>query len=533
MSRWKLPAAMVSLTAMLAAVIVLCSPYFPVVGGAMEIEALWAIEDTRQESEKPLVTALENNGVPLGYDEQSNTFYCNLGLENGEEWPQLHLTAPGAKGVELCFVDDYTYDFCSDAIAQGYAYELFAYTDAEYSYFNIVFTGLPTVSLYTQDEVALNEQAGHVQIGGVDAGLDCEGMIRLRGDASLIESQKVGYRVSFACGRREGGQNVPGMGVMKKFNLIALAFDDTQMHDKLSWDVYDLITPKEAAFSGRRTQYVELFVNNEYVGLYLMQEPFDYQKEIAKSASAAPLTDSLYRTAVIERVRDNAVLEWEMGTGYELFYAADSADPFEPLKDFITVREQEDDALFETQVLEWIDMESLMRYVVMLQAGGMVDNVQNNMFIWAHYENGKRVYRFIPWDMDRTWGMNAGEDNEHWSVCPIADRMLNLNVGGSREILLRVWRQLKEKAYNLETVTGLIRSYEHQLNDSGAMRRNAERWGGASPMADGYEILAFCEMRFDLFERVLMQMNESDAPISFLSDDEYWDWNVYVKMRID
>jgi len=115
----RLALGMMLLVGVTAAVVLLASPYAPVVAPCREIEEIWAIEDARQESETPLVTALEMNGMPLGYDAESNTFYCTLGME-GEEWPEIHLTAPGAKGVSLCFVDDYTYDWRQDAVRDGY-----------------------------------------------------------------------------------------------------------------------------------------------------------------------------------------------------------------------------------------------------------------------------------------------------------------------------------------------------------------------------------------------------------------------------
>ena len=109
--RGRLLLAMLACAAMLAGVVIYGSPYAPVIGPVAEIEAIWAIEDTRTESEMPLVTALENHGARLGYDAAENTFYCPIGLETGDEWPDIHLTAPGAKNVQLDFVDDYSYDW--------------------------------------------------------------------------------------------------------------------------------------------------------------------------------------------------------------------------------------------------------------------------------------------------------------------------------------------------------------------------------------------------------------------------------------
>ena len=156
-ARLRLLLGMAALLGAAAAAVLLASPYAPVVEPCRDIEDIWAIEDAREESDTPLVTALDNNGQALGYDAASNTFYCTLGLGHEEDWPQLHLTAPGANGVSLCFVDDYTYDWCADAIRDGWAYQILAYTDDAYSYASLVFTGLPIISLETQEALRPHE----------------------------------------------------------------------------------------------------------------------------------------------------------------------------------------------------------------------------------------------------------------------------------------------------------------------------------------------------------------------------------------
>ncbi|MBQ9741325.1 MAG: hypothetical protein IJV91_10360, partial [Kiritimatiellae bacterium] len=73
--RLKLLGAILALGAAMVCAVLTGSPYAPVVAPApQEIETIWDIEDVRQESEKPLVTALENHGVPLSYSEAENRF---------------------------------------------------------------------------------------------------------------------------------------------------------------------------------------------------------------------------------------------------------------------------------------------------------------------------------------------------------------------------------------------------------------------------------------------------------------------------
>ena len=212
--RLKLMAGILAMTALLAGTVLFFSPYAPEVGPMMEIEEIWAIEDAREESDVPLVTALENNGMRLGYDAQENTFYCTLGMGHEEAWPDIHLTAPDAKGVSLCFVDDYGYDWCGDAIRDGVAYQIMAYTEEEFWYTQIVFTGLPLVCLKADEPISLEEQIGYAAVSGYGfSPIQTDAWIRKRG-ASTLGEPKEGYKVEFA-GNSRGGKiehDVPGIG---------------------------------------------------------------------------------------------------------------------------------------------------------------------------------------------------------------------------------------------------------------------------------------------------------------------------------
>lgn len=114
------------------------------VGTITDIEDCWEIEDTRTPSESPMISAMRNGNSPLGYDAASNTFYCTLGMNTQDVWPELSLFADSSdSSLQIAWVDNYAYDSCEDAIREGYRYELIAYTDQVYDYFGIVFTGLP------------------------------------------------------------------------------------------------------------------------------------------------------------------------------------------------------------------------------------------------------------------------------------------------------------------------------------------------------------------------------------------------------
>lgn len=522
MKKWKLIAAMLALCALMTVTVFLGSAYAPVVGPCREIEELWAIEDEREESAQALVTALENHGVPLAYDGESNTFYCTLGLENGTEWPEIHLTAPGAKrGTTICFADDYTYDWCDEAIREGYSYQLMAYTDSEYAYFNLVFTGLPLVMLEADGEIGTQDVSAQVVMSqwGKEA-VRGSALAHVRGDGSLAIEKK-GYKVKFVRGANRRGSavySVPGLGDTDEFILLAMAFDETLLRDRLSWAMASLAPTQNDAFAAKKTQYVELFAGHAYRGVYLMMTPYEIEEELRKTGAEAVSTDSLYRTFVAKMSKDRPYLETEAGS-YELFYEPDGARAFEALEPYLALTGMEDEA-FARAAEECIDLDSAMRYTLLTQAMALTDNSSNNMYIWARRENGRVRYRFELWDMDLSWDFDPGSEYDHWFTLPIQDRMLRLNVGGARERLAELWAQMKDNGFTVETVEALTQQYLHELTDSGALMRNMTRWDLLGADSAGFAIVSCAQRRFEMLDLVTQALSAADGRETFPDSGE-------------
>ena len=198
MKRLKLLLGMAALACAIGLTVKYGSAYRPVVGPVREIEEIWAIEDEREESEEPLVTRLFCNGIPMAYDAENNVFYGSLGLENGAQWPEIKLTASeeAAKGLSLCFADDYGFDDCDAAIREGYSYQIFAYTDTAYSYAEVVFTGLPLVNVTAEQTIEREDVPAQIEIALAAEGLQTNGRIHKRGGASIL-NDKVGYKLEF------------------------------------------------------------------------------------------------------------------------------------------------------------------------------------------------------------------------------------------------------------------------------------------------------------------------------------------------
>ena len=524
MNRLKIGTAMAALCGVMALAVLWGSPYAPAVKPVPEIEEIWAIEDAREESDTPLVTALESNGMRLGYDAQENTFYCPIGLDNGEEWPELRLSAPGAKGVQLVFVDDYTYDWCNEAVREGYPYQILAYTQEKFWYTQVVFTGLPVVCLKMDSVIGLEEQKGTAAISapGYEP-IQADARLRVRGASTSYTKEKKSYKVEFAGGSHGVQYDVPGLGMESEIALLSMLQDKTLMRDKLSWDLYAALAGDDTAFGPRRTQHVELFVNDEYVGVYLMIELMDAQKELGLAGESHLREDSVYRSTYLPFVRDRLTvkdpLKRQDGFGYELRRTPNVGREFDDLQPYLELLKEEDDETFVRRALEMVDLDQLLRYVLFVQACGLTDNFHNNLFIWADKTGEGLRYAFYPWDLDLSWGRHAeaiDEESGRWMPYPLTDRLINLDAGGARSRLAQIWKEMRESIFIQENVAMLLEQYANELSESGAMMRNEMRWNMGMSYPDGYEILEFAGSRFTALDGIIAQIAETEGSIAFL-----------------
>ena len=397
-----------------------------------------------------------------------------------------------------------------------------AYNDTHYSYFYIVFTGLPIIKLDSYGEIALEDTMGTCTVAaGKDESI-ASATVRthLRGDGTFRYLDKKSYKIEFSRGAKGSvAMNVPGIGSTEAINLLAMGFDETYMRDHLSWDVLARVMPDKKVFSARPAAYAELFVNDEYQGLYLMSTPFEIEEELTRENGDGLSVDSLYRTTSLVAIKDKPFLQDDDEQPYEAILWQDNANVFAGLEPYLGMREGMDDETFIREAEKHIDLDSALTYTLFLEAFALADNTNKNMYIWQHFTNGDYRYRFELWDMDRSWDLDPGPMGDFWYSNRVPDRMINLNVNGARQRLLELWQEIRARGFNIELVTELVMDYEHQLSASGAFWREVDRWGMAEYI-QSEKIITRAQMRLDWMDMVTKFIAETDGDIAFLDVGE-------------
>lgn len=486
---------------------------------AIDIEEAWEIEDTREESWDPLVTVMHNGSDELGYDMEYRTFYCTLGMD-GEDWPELALTAKGAEGVQVAWIDDYTYDWRADAVAEGCSYELIAYTDTAYEYIYVVFTGLPIVTLHTQEDIgdAYIPCRTTVAGSGYEA-IDSAALTHTRGGGFYKGIDKESYRVEFH-GVSSSGKDkktpvsVLGMPADTDWLLVSNAGDETCMRNELCFDLWRRWNMGDHTVMALDTRMVEVFVNDEYVGLYQLMPRVRADEEIEKLGGN--LKTDISARLIGERYETGKPLfnAHELIDGViELRYAPQgmSADKaFERYQPYIAMnlpKENPDyctDEEFVEIALAHLDVEETMSYYLFMQATTMtLDNVKNNLYVWTIDEGDTYRYRFSPWDMDSCIKPLFSDDTTMFNfLWPMASRALDMNVYNARQVVRDLW-EARKPMLSEDALYQWFLEKEEEINASGAFLRETEKWrGGARPLDLG-ALSAFMINHMGSVERIL------------------------------
>lgn len=475
------------------------TPVEPMIGS----EDAWAIEDTREESwETPLVTSMRNGDSELGFDAESNTFYCTLGMDEGDEWPELSLFASPAEGAEnlrVAWIDDYTYDWRSDAVAEGYRYELLAYTDTEYAYIGVVFTGLPVVTLHVHggreaigDEyVPARMSVSSAEYEAVSSGI----WIHKRGGGYDKGNDKYSYRVEFheqSSGRDKKAEvSLLGMEADTDWLLISNNSDETGgMRNHLCWDLWNMWNPDGDAPMLLGSHMVEVFVDNEYRGMYQLMQRVDPEKEIERLGGSSQ-TDYVYRI-----IRDIGIEERPVyrgsGRWYELRYKPQSTrdeQQFDKILSYIEMNDWIGEDKLRELAEKWIDMPALMNYFAFMQAADLgYENVDNNLYIFAlRRSDGRYSYYLAPWDMDN--GLPGGQGTPEEAagmnlMMRMPYRILNMDLQDSRRLYYEIWNEKRATILSEDALYQWFENWEAYINNSGAYARESEKWwGGAAQLS--------------------------------------------------
>lgn len=483
-------------------------------GTEEEISQLLA---THSQAEEPFFTELAFSGEQLPYDRNTSTFYLPLNMET-DTWESGQLTSL-VSGVSLIFEEDFTGADKQEAIKNGTKFRFYAVQDGEYQECWLTVTGLSVVSIETEADADAEIFGGSAYFWDSSTKVDWTSSsileANIRGNTSRTYEKK-GYKLSLKKQNKNGEivedkKSLFGLRNDDEWLLNAMYSDSSKIRDKLSADIWAEIGAYQEefpeAYFGTRMTYVEVFFNHEYWGLYVLMEPVDSKQLDRTKEGEGGQEEYSYKSVTPQDVSTEELLNQEAYgetlSGFELKGSHTVIDrtSWEPLLSYLELRDLSDDEAFAAAASELTDREGALDIWIYLQAVLGIDNRGKNMYYVAKNRGNRQVVYFAPWDMDITWGdaLSEGTGDNVWDVglftalyserinWSFGDRLIELDVDGSCDYVSERWKELRQGVLSDESLTEEIDGLIHQVRDSGALERDAERWPDSNSGQD-YEL---------------------------------------------
>lgn len=291
---------------------------------------------------------------------------------------------------------------------------------------------LPKLYLYGDlDFMSSKTDKREIEIELVDEeyGFKEKGTIKLQGKSSLNYDKK-NYNISFE------NKVKTSLGEFKKYTLKANWIDPLHFRNLLTADIISSINKDYKLFEGTVNNgltkgfFIEVYNNEEYMGLYSMNIHKDYLFDIGDKK---PLVIGVKNDVEQVYFHTHENDKWE---GFEVEEGEQDQESLDKLNDLIDFINNSNDYVFKRDFAKHINLDSALNYYCIMHVLSLTDNVVNNLYL-VNYEGDYWYLDF--YDLDISWG-GDNIPNKLLSY----DRNLNKEVKGSR-----LWYRF-EKAFAKE-----------------------------------------------------------------------------------
>lgn len=395
----------------------------------------------------------------------------------------------------LCSVPESMFD---DGTVSAY------HTDAK----NIRFTFLPIVRLH--GTFGYDYAEGTVDVimpDGNDSQMDMSMKAKWRGGMTNADGiNKRNYHLKFLNEKgKKQDRKFFGLRNDNSWLMDACNCDRSRIRNRAAMDLWNLFARKPywheqepKALTNTRGQFVEVFLNDEYVGIYCMSENIDRsQLKLKKYEDAEPVVihGQLWKTKDFNHTGFFSYSDYDntsdMWGGYETKYPdIDDVNPtdYSVMHDAVKFVVDSSDEEYRARYDEYFDFDSFVDYFVFMHTLWARDNMSGKNCFWACYDKQvSKKLAIIPWDIDCSVGQAPSFTDPHNEMVhpEVDDTMFYSNVfyrtfaTGVHDFWGAVKQRYTDVRAELFSTDNLIRhyhSYSDMLTKSGAYRRETERW---------------------------------------------------------
>ena len=449
------------------------------------------------------------NGFKAGYDRLTGTFLAIIPQEQWGKDVQGVVSVSDSAHWEQVQVNGQPIDtlVLFEDIQPGKAYDVTATIGDSTVNAHLEFTYLPIIQL--NGEFGYEDAPGTILLQ--QAGEEPEEMnaiIRWRGASTNQPfKHKRNYRIKFV--------NKKGKKVNRR--LFSLRNDDDWILDAGQADMFRLrnhvaaelwddfatkpyyATEEDKVHTASRGKVVEVFLNDEYVGIYNFCEPID-QKQLGVmkfNPDTGEIHGGVWKAVGWGEATfcdppppyDNTLPEWG---NFELKYPkiedlcpSDYSTLYNAIEFVVNASKEE----FRAEIADYIDLPVFYDYLLYMNVLDAFDIAGKNLY-WAVYDKqeNKKITLAV-WDLDDTMGQSFSADPpphpdyvsyDSWPMLPtrIGLQLLRTNYQNFRWEIGDLYFKYRKDVFSLDSLFSRYQAHYDLINDCGAKQREERRWSG-------------------------------------------------------
>lgn len=371
----------------------------------------------------------------------------------------------------------------------GVAYSIFI--PSQNTNFILYFTELPIISITTTNTIVdePNVLANFKLIESNQNFLESSIGIQYRGGWSQSLPKK-SMEIEFwtdNTGNETQNHALLGMTNDDDWNLQAMYNEPLRIRSKTNNDLWRMINSlhyqnqEPEAINGVRMKYVELFINNEYRGLYSLGEKVN-RKQLKLKKHNGNIRGELYKGiswgastfTSIPNYNNNSTI-W---SGFE-YKHPDEEINWSNLHDLVNFVINSSNQVFLDEYKDRFELGNLVDYYIFLNLLRATDNTGKNIYIAKYTTNDK--YFYVPWDLDGSFGTIWNGTNDNTTDDLLSNGFYNRLIydcspDGFRIKLKNKWLELRSTVITQDSLMSLFTLNHNYLEVNGLYDRENLAW---------------------------------------------------------
>ena len=443
-----------------------------------------------------LIHNIQINEMDCAYDSTTNTWYYPEDINNQGEELYLKIGIFDSSNTSISFVMDKEANRGTYKIDFNNRIRILAYNDNSYYETFLQFSGLPIINIQTNGqeigdtEIVVNSKIidPYYNSRNSEQYIESKANMRLRGGTTRYLPKSPYKYELIKEDNTTRNKELLGMRNDDDWILDALYVDPSNIRNVVScelWNEMDSYNTTNDYDIDLKFEFVEVFINNKYNGIYVLKEPVD-----AKTLGINKDEDALLikgNDTIYDYISDGSRIENYKNTIdiysriFEIDYPKDrdnSAMFFQKISEYFDVNFEPDLKYLENT----FNLNCLIDYNILVGVCQARDNFGTKN-VYYYMEDSDSKIGLIPWDIDMSWGLDYSiyepnpvtrttyvfnyEEHDKFPTMYFKE-----NADEYNKLVYDRYMELRESVLSYENVESICNNYRNLLINSGAYERD-------------------------------------------------------------